>query len=184
MRSVQRGRCLLLVRGVLLLPIVVLASAALADGLRVAGSGFGVAAPEMDFTRLLRPGADDGDLPTPGRTSLRYALLDQPGWHAGLGVSAWETTPLTAPLFAQSGYVPLLHAFGEYRFWRSFRLAGDVDAFGGTQGRGVDAGMRLSYDFSPAWSISAAYRLHREDRAPGFDLIDQGSLSFGTRLRF
>jgi len=172
------------VRGVLLLPLLAPGTPVLAEGLRVTGSGFGVAAPEMDFARLLRPGADDGDLPTFGRTSLRYALLEQPGWQAGLGVSAWETAQPASPLFAQSGYVPLLHAFGEYRFWRSFRLAGDVDALGGTQGRSVDAGMRLSYDFSPVWSISAAYRLHREDRTPGFDLIDQGSLTFGTRLRF
>lgn len=155
-----------------------------AEGLRVPGSDFGVAAPDMDLARLLRPAGDDGDMLTIGRSSQRYALFDRGLWQAGVGVSTWEVSRGAQSLYADRGYVPLLHAFGEYRFWRSFRLSGDVDALGGVQGRGLDAGMRLSYDLNPAWSISAGYRVHHDGNELRFDAVDQGRVTLGTRLRF
>ncbi|GAA5175264.1 hypothetical protein GCM10025771_06930 [Niveibacterium umoris] len=161
---------------------LMLSQPASAEGLRVAGSAFGVAAPDFDLARL--PSGNDGDVLTIGRSSVRYALLAQPDLKAGVGVSNWETTLHPTLLFADRGYVPLLHAFGEYRFWRGFRLAGDIDALGGTQGRGLDAGMRLSYDLNTAWSISAAYRVHRDGNELRFDPVDQGRITLGTRLRF
>lgn len=155
---------------------------AAASGLRVPVSAFGLASP--DYSVHSERGAEDGDLTTMGRSRLRYALLDQPDLAAGLGLSTWENPRAAPERLSEPGYVPLLHAFGEYRFWRSFRIGGDIDALGGDQGRRLDAGMRLSYDFSPAWSISAAYRLHREGDELRFDPVEQGRLSFGTRLRF
>jgi hypothetical protein len=160
------------------------APALCADGLRINSSDFGVAAPAMSISNMPTAGAEDGDLTTFGRSRLRFALIDQPGVSAGFGLSSWDHGRTASALFTERSYVPLLHAFGEYRFWRSFRVGGDIDALGGGQGRGLDAGMRLSYDFSPGWSISAAYRLHREGNEVSFDPVDQGHVSFGTRLRF
>ncbi|MCX9156234.1 hypothetical protein OPU71_08885 [Niveibacterium sp. 24ML] len=161
---------------------LVLGLPASAAGLRVPVSAFGVASP--DYPSHNAQGAEEGDLTTIGRSRLRYALLDQPDVTAGVGLSNWDPARAATQLFTGRSYVPLLHAFGEYRFWRSFRIGGDIDALGGSQGRTLNAGMRLSYDFSPAWSVSAAYRLYREGDELRFDPVEQGRVSFGTRLRF
>ena len=165
-----------------LLSLLLAPQLAVAAGLRIPVSAFGVAAPDYGAYAAMD---EDGDLTTRGRSKLRYALLDQADMQAGLGVSTWwDDRHGTGDLFIEHSYVPLLHAFGEYRFWRSFRIGGDIDAFGGAQGHDIDAGMRLSYELSPAWSISAAYRLYREGDEVRFDPVEQGRVSFGTHWRF
>jgi hypothetical protein len=57
------------------------------------------------------------------------------------------------------GFVPLLHIGGGWRIADRWRLMLDVEALAGGPGRAEDASLKIGYDLSPAWSLTAGYRV-------------------------
>jgi hypothetical protein len=57
------------------------------------------------------------------------------------------------------GFVPLLHAAGEWRFAPAWRLSLDADGLAGGPGRAVDAALKLGYDVADQWTVQAGYRM-------------------------
>jgi hypothetical protein len=56
------------------------------------------------------------------------------------------------------GFVPLLHAAGEWRVAPGWRLSLDADALAGGPGRAVDASLKAGYDLGDNWTLGAGYR--------------------------
>ena len=56
------------------------------------------------------------------------------------------------------GFVPLLHAAGEWRVAPRWRLGLDADALAGGPGRAIDAAVKLGYDPGGPWTIQVGYR--------------------------
>lgn len=54
----------------------------------------------------------------------------------------------TARTFKNTGFVPLVHLYGEERFNDRWTFIYDVDALGGGPGYAVDAGLRLGYQIN------------------------------------
>lgn len=57
-----------------------------------------------------------------------------------------------------TGFVPLLHASVARPLNDKWSFEGDVDALAGGPGYAVDAGVRLSREFAPGWSVGATAR--------------------------
>lgn len=57
------------------------------------------------------------------------------------------------------GFVPLLHAAGEWRFAAPWQLSLDVDGLAGGPGRAVDAALELGYDVADRWRVQGGYRM-------------------------
>ncbi|OVE75795.1 hypothetical protein BVX98_06980 [bacterium F11] len=56
------------------------------------------------------------------------------------------------------GAVPLLHIFGSYKLSEHSLIIFDLDGAGSTQGRAIDAALKLKYNLSSGWSGSVGYR--------------------------
>ncbi len=57
------------------------------------------------------------------------------------------------------GFVPLLHASFDWRFAPAWTLIGEIDALGASQGRAIDAGLRVARDIAPRWQASLGWRV-------------------------
>ncbi|MFM8480229.1 MAG: hypothetical protein ACKOCF_03430 [Gammaproteobacteria bacterium] len=57
-----------------------------------------------------------------------------------------------------TGFVPLLHASVARPWGDKWMLEADIDALAGGPGYAVDAGMRLSREIAPGWSLGATAR--------------------------
>jgi hypothetical protein len=57
-----------------------------------------------------------------------------------------------------TGLVPLLHLAGDWRFADRWRLSLDGDGAAASQGRAFDFSLKLGYDLSEHWRLSAGYR--------------------------
>ena len=57
------------------------------------------------------------------------------------------------------GFVPLLHAAGEWRFAPGWRLGLDADALAGGPGRAIDAALEVGRDIGRSWTVQAGYRM-------------------------
>ena len=118
------------------------------------------------------------------RLTVRYALIDLPSTQFALGMTTRGHDSLDWPGHFDLAPTTLLHAHGEYRLGLKWSVAGNVDT-DARQGRNLDLGVRVAYDLSPAWSMSAGYRLI--DQPTYFDpnTVTRGNwLTFGTRVRF
>jgi hypothetical protein len=57
------------------------------------------------------------------------------------------------------GFVPLLHLSGDWQFAERWRLLLDIEALGGGPGRAEDVALKIGYDLSERWRVTAGYRL-------------------------
>ena len=59
---------------------------------------------------------------------------------------------------SNTGFVPLLHVSGDWRFADRWSLSGVLDGAYASQGRAVDLSLKVGYDLSDRWRISGGYR--------------------------
>lgn len=57
-----------------------------------------------------------------------------------------------------TGFVPLLHGTFERSLGSGWSLDGDIDALAGGPGYAIDAGLRISREIAPGWSLGASLR--------------------------
>ena len=100
------------------------------------------------------------------RLTWRRAVVDTPDWSVKLGVTAKirsaEIELRQGGLSASKrdvGLVPLLHAVVERRLGDRLSLVADIDALGASQGRAIDAGLRLRWAIDRDWAASVVYRV-------------------------
>jgi hypothetical protein len=116
--------------------------------------------------------------------TVRYALIDLPSSQFALGMTARGRDNLDWPGHFDSAPTTLLHAHGEYRLGLKWSVAGDVDT-DARPGRNLDLGVRVAYDLSPVWSMSAGYRMIDQPTYVDPNSVTRGNwLTFGTRVRF
>jgi hypothetical protein len=60
---------------------------------------------------------------------------------------------------ANVGFVPLVHAYGEYRLGERWRTIVDFDGLVGPGGRAIDVAFKLSYDVTKDLALEAGYRV-------------------------
>lgn len=58
-----------------------------------------------------------------------------------------------------TGVVPLIYLFSEYRWDNDFRIALDFDGLMAPQGRAFDFGLMAGYYFSPSYNVNVGYRM-------------------------
>ncbi len=99
------------------------------------------------------------------RLSYRYRLKDGERWQLWVGFTAkirdaeielrqGDTTSFDDDL----GFVPLAHFAAEYRVSERWRLIADLDALAGGPGRAIDLALKVGYDVSDNWAVTAGYR--------------------------
>jgi hypothetical protein len=99
------------------------------------------------------------------RLTWRYRVKDGERWQIFLGATAkirdaeirlrqGDTESFDDDL----GFVPLLHFAAELRLADRWRLIGDLDAIAGGPGRAIDLALKLGYDISDRWSVTAGFR--------------------------
>jgi hypothetical protein len=57
-----------------------------------------------------------------------------------------------------TGFVPLLHLRGDWRFARRWHLLLDLDALAGGPGRAEDLSLKVGYEVGERWSVAGGYR--------------------------
>lgn len=99
------------------------------------------------------------------RLTWRYRLKDSERWQLHIGATVKirdaEIKLRQGDITSSDddlGFVPLLHLAAEYRLADRWRLIGDLDALGGGPGRAIDLALKLGYDVSDRWSVTAGYR--------------------------
>jgi hypothetical protein len=100
------------------------------------------------------------------RLTYRYLARDRERTTAWIGFTAKVRDAVialeqgaTASRKDDLGFVPLLHAAGEWRVAPGWRLAVDADALGGGPGRAVDLALTVGYDLGDRWTAKAGYRM-------------------------
>jgi len=100
------------------------------------------------------------------RIGYRWQFKDGDRWKLWLGFTAkirdarielqqGETTSKDT----DRGFVPLLAFAADYRFADRWHAVFDFEGLAGGPGRAIDASLKLAYDVSDAWSVSAGYRM-------------------------
>ena len=101
------------------------------------------------------------------RIGYRYRLGDGQGdlvWRIGLTVKIRDAEiklrqgDITSRKL-DTGFVPLLHVGGDWKFARAWSLLLDVEALAGGPGRAEDVSLKLSRDLSDTWSVAGGYRM-------------------------
>ena len=99
------------------------------------------------------------------RATYRYRFFDSDSWqwHVGgtLFVRDAEIRLSQGGLTANDtdvGLVPLLNLYGEYKRGKAWCFILDFDGLASPQGRAVDLGLLVRYDFSQAWYLAGGYR--------------------------
>ena len=100
------------------------------------------------------------------RATYRYTLLDTPEFRLRIGATLLVRDAEiklrqggVTSRDADVGVVPLLHASFDWRFASAWTLRGEVDALGASQGRAIDAGLRVARDLAPGWEASLGWRM-------------------------
>jgi hypothetical protein len=99
------------------------------------------------------------------RLTYRYLLHESDRWSWRIGATAF-VRDARVELRRQGvvasdsnvGVVPLLSANVEYRFAPRWAAVIDFDGLVSTQGRAIDAAVKIRYDVSEAWYVTAGYR--------------------------
>lgn len=99
------------------------------------------------------------------RITWRYQLKDGERWRLWLGATAKVRDAEialrqgdTSSRDTDVGFVPLFYLGTELRLAERWQLIFDLDALAGGPGRAVDLALKLGYDISPSWSVTAGYR--------------------------
>lgn len=100
------------------------------------------------------------------RATYRYLFYDDAGWRWWIGATAnirdAEIALRQDGVSASDsnvGFVPLLNLYGDLRLATNWRLIVDFDGLVAPQGRALDLGLKVYYDFSPNWYVGAGYRV-------------------------
>ncbi len=118
------------------------------------------------------------------RLTVSYALIDRPESRFALGMTTRGYDERSHLVFGSITPATLLHAYGEYRLGLKWSVAGNVDTDSHLR-RNLDLGLRVGYDLSPVWSLSAGYRMLDQTSWNDPLSITRGSwLTLGTRVRF
>jgi hypothetical protein len=139
----------------LVAPLTIRGSGALAHPVRFAGASYAPGAPvEAEYTF------------DSYRLTYRYRVRDAARTRAWVGFTAKvrdATIALeqgaTASRKDDVGFVPLLHLAGEWRMTRRWLATADADALAGGPGRAEDVAVKLGYRATPRLSLHAGYRM-------------------------
>ena len=100
------------------------------------------------------------------RATYRYLFYRDESWRWRIGVTAKvrdaEITLKQAGTSASdsnTGFVPLLNLYGEYRPADRWNLILDFDGLASPQGRALDIGLIARYDLSRQWFVGGGYRM-------------------------
>lgn len=99
------------------------------------------------------------------RLTWRYKVKDGDRWKlwvgatakirdAKIGLKQGNVTSRDTDL----GFVPLAHFAADWRFADHWHLIADLEALAGGPGRAIDLALKLGYDVSDRWSVTAGYR--------------------------
>jgi len=83
------------------------------------------------------------------------------------------------------GVVPLLSASVEYDFGPRWTALLDFDGLAGTQGRAIDAAVKIRYDLTDAWYMTAGYRVFKggvDNDRYAFGWYNFALISLGVRF--
>ncbi len=127
------------------------------------------------------------------RFTWRYTLVDADRWLFKLGATGKirdaEVSLRQGNTQARDsniGFVPLLHAYGEYRFAERWRGILDFDGLIGPGGRAVDMALKLGYDVTKNLTLEGGYRMLEggvdRDEVYSFALFHYAVI--GARYRF
>lgn len=99
------------------------------------------------------------------RATYRYRFYDSESWRWLIGVTAKirdaEITLKQTGKFSSdsnTGVVPLLNLYGEYRPAARWRFVFDFDGLASAQGRALDLALLAHYDLSRQWFIGGGFR--------------------------
>ena len=99
------------------------------------------------------------------RATYRYVFHDSANWTwsggATLNVRDAEIGLKQGDLRrtkSNTGLVPLLALYGEWRFAPGWTGVFDFEGLGAPQGRAIDAALKIGYDVSPRVNLAAGYR--------------------------
>lgn len=100
------------------------------------------------------------------RATYFYQIIDEAAWTARVGLSAKvreakvKLTQNNVSKFKKnSGVVPLLYFYSEYKFSTGFRAALDFDGLAAPQGRAFDVAIMGGYYFSPQFHANLGFRM-------------------------
>jgi len=100
------------------------------------------------------------------RATYRYLFFDDPRWRWWIGATANVRDAEIAlrqdgasASDSNVGFVPLLNLYGDLRFAPNWRFIFDFDGLVGPQGRALDLGLKVYYDFGPNWYVGGGYRV-------------------------
>ncbi len=99
------------------------------------------------------------------RLTYRYRLLNSGRWRGWIGLTAKIRDARVALQQGSAaaedtdvGFVPLLHLAGHFLITDRWRILLDVDALAGGPGRAEDVALKVAYDLSDHWQLTAGYR--------------------------
>ena len=100
------------------------------------------------------------------RAGYRYRFKDGQKWTLWVGLTAKIRDAKialaqgdTASEDTDVGFVPLLYFAADYRFAERWHLLVDFDGLAGGPGRAIDLALKIGYDFSDRWGVTAGYRM-------------------------
>lgn len=128
------------------------------------------------------------------RATYRYVFHDSAKWTwsggATLNIRDAEIRLQQGELSrskSNTGLVPLLALYGEWRFAPGWSGVFDFEGLGAPQGRAIDAALKLGYDVTPNVSLAAGYRFldggADNDELYTFARFDSAVMSVTWRFR-
>jgi len=130
-------------------------------------SGTGTLEQDTDFAGTTFPAG-----PTEGtykfntyKLTYRYTFYDGASWRWRVGFTGLirdAEIKLQQPGLSEqdtdTGFVPLLHLYGEWAFAERWGLVFDFDGLAGGPGRAIDAAIKVTFDVDDHWRIGGGYR--------------------------
>lgn len=99
------------------------------------------------------------------RLTYRYRFFESTRWRWWVGLTAKVRDAKielrqgsTRSQDSNVGFVPLLHLAADWRLSPRWRLLFDLDALAGGPGRAEDLALKLAFDVTDRWSLTAGYR--------------------------
>ena len=99
------------------------------------------------------------------RLTYRWMFHRGTNWHGGIGgallVRDAKVELKQGPLKESNtdlGFVPLLHLYGGYFFNDRLSAILDIEGAGASQGRAIDAALKVAYKWPSGWHAGAGYR--------------------------
>jgi hypothetical protein len=128
------------------------------------------------------------------RATYRYVFHDSANWTwsggATLNIRDAEIGLQQGDLRrtkSNTGLVPLLALYGEWRFAPGWSGVLDFEGLGASQGRAIDAALKVGYDVTPSVNLSAGYRFldggADNDELYTFARFDSAVMSVAWRFR-